>query len=255
MTLFRIGFLPVTVLDLIDILVVAVIFYQLFNLMRGTKAASMLIGLLFILVASFISQWLHLDSLYWVIGKLSAVWILAFLIVFQPELRGILTQLGQGRLLSRIVTGHRIQITSELIQAVGQMSDQKIGALMAIQRNVGLRGYAETGKHFTADISAPLIVAIFTPPGPMHDGAMIIEGNKIIAAGATLPLAQNQERSIGLGMRHQAALGLSEETDALIVVVSEENGSIAVAREGKIRRGVDLSQLRGLLTLALEPES
>ena len=252
MTFFRIAFIEFGILDIIDILIVSYIIYRFIILMHGTRAVSMLIGLGLILFLAFISTWLDMNSLKWLMARLGTVWVIAFLIVFQPELRNALTQLGNAPIFKRFVSTEGRKVVAAVIEAVELLSAAKVGALIAIKRDVGLKGYEETGKKMGAEVTPELLVTIFTPHTPLHDGAVIIEGDRIIAAGCELPLTNSPRYQRSLGMRHRAGVGLSEETDALVVMVSEETGSISLAMRGHLRRNIGQENLRRLLEVSLK---
>lgn len=243
-----VGHIPMEfIVDAIDILIVTLLLYRLFSLMRGTRAVHMFFGLIGLFVLSVIAQWMHLIAVNWLISSLRTVWVIAFVIIFQPELRRALALLGQNPLLSRFVRMRESGIIPEILQAVQNLSEKRIGALIVLEKDQGLKNFVETGTAIDARVSAELIATVFTPSSPLHDGAVVIQNDRVVAAGCTLPLSQDQRLAPALGMRHRAALGLSEESDALIIVVSEQSGSIAYAENGKIHRGVDLSTLRSEL--------
>jgi diadenylate cyclase len=235
------------VVDAIDILIVTLLLYRLFSLMRGTRAVHMFFGLIVLFVLSVVAQWMHLIAVNWLISSLRTVWVIAFVIIFQPELRRALALLGQNPLLSRFVHMRESGVIPEIVKSVQDLSDRKTGALIVLERDQGLKNFQETGTPIDARVTAELIGTIFTPASPLHDGAVLIQGDRVIAAGCTLPLSQDERIAPALGMRHRAALGLSEESDALVIIVSEESGSIAYAQGGKLYRGVDLPALRAEL--------
>ncbi|HET6349877.1 MAG TPA: diadenylate cyclase CdaA [Candidatus Krumholzibacteria bacterium] len=235
------------IIDAIDILIVTLLLYRLFSLMRGTRAVHMLFGLIVLFVLSVVAQWVHLIAVNWLISSLRTVWVIAFVIIFQPELRRALAMMGQNPLLSRFVRMRESGVIPEILKSVQEMSDKRIGALLVLEKDQGLKNFEETGTPIDARVTAELIGTLFTPASPLHDGAVIVQNDRILAAGCTLPLSQDERVAPALGMRHRAALGLSEESDALVIVVSEESGAIAYATGGKLYRGVDLSALRSEL--------
>jgi len=235
------------IIDAIDILIVSLLLYRLFSLMRGTRAVHMFFGLIVLFVLSVVAQWAHLIAVNWLISSLRTVWVIAFVIIFQPELRRALSMLGQNRLLSRFVRMRQSGVIPEIVRSVQDLSERKIGARIVLEKDMGLKNYAETGTSIDARVTADLIGTLFTPASPLHDGAVIVQNDRVVAAGCTLPLSQDARLAPALGMRHRAALGLSEESDALVIVVSEETGSIAYANDGKLYRKVDLAQLRSEL--------
>ena len=234
-------------IDLLDIIIVAYLFYRLFLLIKGTRAIQMFIGLFLLIIVSFVAQWLNLNALNWIVSSLKTVWVIAFVILFQPELRKALTQLGQNRILGMFLKVESSGTVTEIVRACQLIVQKGLGAIIVIERDVGLKNYIETGTRLDAKVTDELILTIFTPPGPLHDGAVIIEKDRIIAAGCILPLSQNPRIGRALGTRHRAGLGLSEETDALVIIISEETGSISLAREGKLKRKLELNALRNEL--------
>jgi len=259
------GFLASHWRDILDVFLLSSIFYYLFRFIRGTRAAQMFVGLLLLLFLSLIAGALQLNGLNWLISSLKTVWVLAFLILFQPELRKALTSLGGGKLFSSFTRTQEISILGELVRAVESMAEKHIGALIVIERTVGLKNIVETGTPLEAKVSAELLATLFTPPSPLHDGAVVINGDRVLAAGCILPLSQNPHLAYALGTRHRAGLGMSEESDSLVVVVSEESGKISIAEGGRLIPNLDPGALRSNLatlfdvrpdtTPAEEPES
>ena len=231
--------------DILDILIVSYFLYRLFSLMRGTRAVHMFFGLIVLFILWVIARFTNMIAVNWIISSLRTVWVIAFVIIFQPELRRALAMMGQNRFLSRFVSvSESTGMVPEIIKAVSNMAEKKIGALIALEKDMGLKNYAETGTKVDAKVTSELLGTIFTPPSPLHDGAVIIQNNRVVAAGCILPLTQDPRVSASLGTRHRAALGLSEETDAIVIVVSEETGTIAYAEGGKLHRKIDLNTLR-----------
>jgi diadenylate cyclase len=246
------------ILDVVDILLVAFLFYHIFLLVRGTRASQMFLGLAGILALTGLAELAHLSALNWILASLRTVWLVAFLIIFQPELRKALSQIGNSWLFRKLVHLESISHLGEIEDALTNLSRRGLGAIVVLERNTGLRGVAETGTILDAVLSAELLETIFTPPSPLHDGAVIVRGNQIVAAGCILPLSQNPNWERSLGTRHRAAVGLTEETDALCLVVSEETHSISIAEKGNLIRNVDTTSLKGILsryTLATPEES
>ncbi len=235
------------VIDAIDIAIVSFLLYHLFALMRGTRAVHMFFGLIVLFLLSVIAEWMNLIAVNWLISSLRTAWLIAFVIIFQPELRRALSMLGQNRLLNRFVRVRQSHVIPEVVKAVQEMAEKKVGALIVLEKDMGLKNYVETGTPVDARVSAELIEALFTRPSPLHDGAIVIQNDRVVAAGCTLPLSQDQRTAQALGMRHRAALGLSEETDALVVVVSEESGTVSYAYDGKLYRKIDLATLKNEL--------
>ena len=248
------GFISGWWIDILDIVIVTFLFYKLFQLIRGTRAAQMFLGLIVIIAASFIADWLRLDALNWIISSLKTVWVVAFVIIFQPELRRVLAQLGQSRFVRYFVRAQHLAVLDEIARAARELSHKRIGALIVIARQASLRGYIETGTRINARVTYELLCTIFTPQTPLHDGACIIVREQLVAAGCILPLSDNPMLPVSLGMRHRAAVGLTEETDSVVVVVSEETGRIAIAVRWNLRKNFDPEILRETLEEFLEPK-
>ena len=243
----RFGFILPGFLDIIQIVIVAVALYYVLRLLARTRAIQMLVGLLLLIGIYFIARFLNFDLIRAILEWLFQYGLIAALIVFQPELRNALARLGQTRMIRMFNRLEGREVAEELLEAVERLSRAKIGAIIAIQRDVGLDEYAETGTRLQARVGADLLVSLFAPYGPLHDGAVLIQGDTIIAAGVILPLTQYPVTDRTLGTRHRAALGLSEETDALIIVVSEETSQISLARRGRLERDVSLDRVRHAL--------
>lgn len=243
----RFGFILPGFLDIIQIVIVAVALYYVLRLLARTRAIQMLVGLLLLIGIYFVARFLNFDLIRAILEWLFQYGLIAALIVFQPELRNALARLGQTRMIRMFSRLEGREITEELLEAVERLSRAKIGAIIAVQRDVGLDEYAETGTRLQARVGADLVVSLFAPYGPLHDGAVLIQGDTIIAAGVILPLTQYPVTDRTLGTRHRAALGLSEETDALIIVVSEETSQISLAHRGRLERDVSLDRVRHAL--------
>lgn len=233
--------------DVFQILIVAIAFYYVLRLLARTRAIQMLIGLTLLVVVFFISRLLDLMLINRLLGTLFQYGAFAALIVFQPELRAGLSRLGQSRMIRLFNNMADTEVAEELMEGIERLSRAKVGAIVAMQRDVGLDEYAETGSRIHARVSADLLMSIFGPYGPLHDGAVLISGDTIIAAGVILPLTQFPITDKSLGTRHRAAIGLSEETDSLIIVVSEETSQISIAQRGQLERDVDMRRLREAL--------
>jgi diadenylate cyclase len=230
--------------DVLDIAIVAFIFYKLLVMVRGTRAFQMFIGLSVIFVLSFVSKILQMNALNWLFSGLQTVWLVAFVVLFQPELRRALSQAGQHRLYRRLFRVETRETVDEVIKAVQELAARRTGSLIVLRRSANLRNYVETGSRLDARVSAELLLTLFMPRTPLHDGAVIIEEDRILAAGCILPLSQSETVSRSLGTRHRAAIGLTEETDALVLVSSEESGRMSLARRGRLVTYEDTAALR-----------
>ncbi|MEJ2504294.1 MAG: diadenylate cyclase CdaA [Gemmatimonadota bacterium] len=215
---------------------------------RGRRSPpALLFGLLLLAAIYFVSEFVGLVVIGTILEYTFQYGVIAALIVFQPELRSALARLGQTRMLRLFAKMEESEVVEELVEAVERLSRAKIGAIVAIQREVGLDEYAETGTRIQARVSADIIVSIFAPYGPLHDGAVLVNADTLIAAGVILPLTQFPVADRSLGTRHRAAIGLSEETDALVVVVSEETAQVSMAQRGRLERNVSPERLRAAL--------
>ncbi|MDD3242657.1 MAG: diadenylate cyclase CdaA [Eubacteriales bacterium] len=243
----------IRVLDLLDIALLAVLIYQLIKLTRETRASQVLKGFAIVLIVSQVSKWLHLDGLAQLMSYIMNSGVVVLVILFQPELRRALERLGAGTFLDSSTlraVAHETDggyVAAELQHAIQDMAKSRIGALIVLQRTNTLESIIESGTVIDAQVSRELIENIFVPNTPLHDGATIINGGRIVAAGCFLPLTSNIDLSHELGTRHRSALGMSEHTDALVIVVSEETGIISVAEGGKLRRYMDQYSLSELL--------
>lgn len=233
-----------TALDFIDIAIVSFIFYHILRFIKGTRAIQMIIGLAFVLLFALVANMWQFQGLKWIVDGVKTIWIVAFVIVFQPEIRKALTNLGKTRLVRFFLKETREENIDELIESSKTLRNRGLGGLIVIKRNVGLKGYLETGRALEAKVSSDLIVTIFSPYSPLHDGAVVIEGDTIIAAGCILPLSSNPSLDVKVGTRHRAAIGITEETDAVVIVVSEETREISFAQKGKLIRGLDAVTLK-----------
>ncbi|GAB4337000.1 MAG: diadenylate cyclase CdaA [Calditrichia bacterium] len=251
--IFKIGFLSVTVIDLLDITLVSYIFYKIYTFLRGSMAARMILGLLLVVVFSIIAEILNMNAASWIFSNLKTIWIIAFVIIFQPEFRRLLLYLGQNPILRRFVRVSTTRFIDETISAIGDLSRKNFGALIVLLKDAGLRSIVETGIPLQAQVSKPLILSIFNPRSPLHDGAIVIQNDLIIAAKCQLPLTENPKLDPSLGMRHRAALGLSEQADVLVLVVSEETGMISMAENGVLTRGLTEEGLKKRLMEAYSP--
>jgi len=234
-------------LDLLQILFVAFLLFRVLLIIQRTRAMQILLGVLVIAVAYLLSQVLRLTLIESLLSTLLQYGAIAALVVFQPELRTALSRLGQSRLLRIMNPMPENQLIDEIVQGVTELAREETGAIIVLEREVGLDEYAQTGSRERVGVSAAMLQTIFTPGTPLHDGAVIIVGSEIRAAGAILPLTQFPVTDKTLGTRHRAAIGLSEETDALVIVVSEETAKISVALRGRLERDVEPARLREIL--------
>ena len=233
--------------DLVDVAIVAVILYNILALIRGTRAMQISIGLLLLGSTFFVARAFDLPALEAISREILFYLPFAVIVLFQHEIRRALARVGTNPLLS-LFRRDRTPVALEAIAgATAALSANRLGALIAIERTQSLRMYAEAAKPVDALISRELLVSIFNPGSPLHDGAVIVRGNRIVAAGALLPLTDTPDPKLAHGTRHRAALGLSEESDAVIVIVSEENGSIAVATEGVLHENLDAAGLAAMM--------
>lgn len=252
MELFRYGFLQVTLWDVVDILLVTIVFLRLYKVMRGTIAAQIFVGLLVIVCASFVAQAVNLRVLAWLLHTLTDVWVIVFVVLFQPELRRLLLLLGRNPLVSALIRLDISESLDEVVEAARELAAKRHGALVVLVRTTNVNMFAETGIPIQAAISKELLVSIFNPTSPLHDGAVILKDRTIESARSVLPLSATT-RSGGrlLGTRHRAGLGITEQADVVAVIVSEENGTIAFAVDGKLESNMDAEHLRFKLYDAL----
>jgi diadenylate cyclase len=242
--------------SIVDIAFVTVILYQLLMLIKGTRAVQLLKGILVLLIISNISEFFHLNTIGWLMDKAWQMLFIALPVVFQPELRRALEQIGRGRFFVRhpqaIGPEALNQVTEELVRCTQVLSKNRIGALIAIERETGIQDYIETGIKIDGVVSSEFLVNIFIPNTPLHDGAVIIRGDRVAAAGCFLPLSENTNIQKELGTRHRAAIGLTEVSDALIIIASEETGAVSVALDGVLTRFLDEKALRELLSREIQ---
>ena len=240
-----------------DIAIVAYAIYRLLTFIRGTRAVALLNGLILLFGATFVATRLHLRATSWLLQRVEVGLLVALPVVFQPELRRALEQVGRGRFFTRTLPEEGPQgtqaIVSELCRAAGVLSRNRIGALVVLERETGLGDIAETGIKLDGLLSSEFLINIFIPKTPLHDGAVIVRGNRVVAAACFLPLAEAQPLAADVGGRHRAALGITEHCDAQALVVSEETGAISLASAGKLIRGIDMDTLSEMLDKALQP--
>ncbi|PYZ91909.1 TIGR00159 family protein [Salipaludibacillus keqinensis] len=235
---------------IVDILLVAFVIYKLIMVIRGTRAVQLVKGITVILAVWFLSGYLGLNTLQWIMQQAVTYGLLAIIIIFQPELRRALEQLGRGHLFqsSSIADDEEVKQSIEhIIKAANYMGKRRIGALISLERETGMNDYIETGILMNAKLTSELLINVFIPNTPLHDGAVILKNNEIMAAGCYLPLSENPFISKELGTRHRAALGVSEVTDSITIAVSEETGGISVTKNGELHRNLDEDALRKTL--------
>lgn len=241
-------------LDLIDILIVAFLIYQLLQFIRGTHAVQMALGALVLVLLYWLSQLLHLETVNWLLRTFMPYLVFGIIVVFQAEIRKVLAQLGKTPLPGMFGSPRTEEVIDEVVLAATTLAAQRTGAIVVVERDMGLRSYIETGIALDAYVTYDLLISIFNPGTPLHDGAVIIQGNRVAAAACFLPLTVNPQLSRELGSRHRAAIGVTEDTDALAVVVSEETGVISLVVGGRIRRELEAASLKAALLDVLEVE-
>lgn len=233
---------------IVEILILAVFFYYTILFFRGTRGAQVLLGFVSsIIILILLTRLFHLDALNWLLQRLSGYLVVTFIVIFQPEIRRALAELGKQHIFSS--APQERNMVDPIVEAASRLAADKIGALIAIEREIGTRAIQETGTRLNSLVSEELLCTIFFPRTPLHDGGVVIVGNRIAAAGCLFPLSQ---RDLGKsGTRHRAAVGLSEETDAIVVVVSEETGGLSLAYKGRLIRSLDEAHLRRILSMVL----
>ncbi|MEN1759904.1 diadenylate cyclase CdaA [Anoxynatronum sibiricum] len=242
--------------DIVDMAIVAFVFYKLYTLIRETRAEQLIKGILVLLVATPLSEVLQLHVIHWILRNTMTVGLIALLIVFQPEMRRALEYIGRTKFLTKSIADIEQEEIQRLVEEVGEaaasLSRQKIGALIVIEKDTGLNEVVETGTLITGLVSRALLINIFIPNTPLHDGAVVIRKNKIMAAGCFLPLTENTYLNKELGTRHRAGLGITEKSDSLVVIVSEETGAISIAENGKLTRYLDVDTLKKRIDSSFE---
>ena len=252
-------FYNIRIQDFFDIAIVAYVFYRAIGLIKETRAGQLIRGIILILLATQISEWIGLYTIHWILRNTMTVGVIALIVVFQPELRRALKHLGRSRFFSNFFDKQSddqpTKTIEEIIKAVQVLAKEKTGALIVLERETKLGDVIETGIKMDALVSGELLVNTFIPNTPLHDGAMIIREDRIMASGCFLPLTENQNLSKQLGTRHRAGLGITESSDALVVIVSEETGIISLAMDGKLSRYLDIKSLKQILiNLLVEKE-
>jgi len=244
------------IISVIDILIVAFVMYKAMMIIKGTRAVQLIKGLAVLIMASLISSWVGFRTFGWILSQLQTVLVVAIPVVFQPELRRALEQLGRGKFFARpmaMLNQEALEnLVNEVVKAIKVLAKSNLGALIILERETGINDFIETGIKVDGLVSTELLVNIFIPKSPLHDGAVIIRGDRVIAASCFLPLSENPNLSKELGTRHRAGLGLTEQSDAIAVIVSEETSVISVAEEGRLTRYLDESTLKELLSKRLQ---
>jgi diadenylate cyclase len=250
-------FVPIRLSDVIEVAIVSVILYQLYRMMRGTIGMQVLLGLLALVILDNVVTAMNMRVLRALFSTIGEVFVLAIIILFQPEIRRALSLLfGQVPLISRLLTSpDQSRAADQVIKAVSAFSRDRVGALIVFERTSGLRAFIETGTVLDSRVSQELLSSIFHPKSPLHDGAVVIQSGQIAAARCILPVSESKRLSPHLGLRHRAAVGISEETDAFVVVVSEERGSISVAEQGTLSPNLTEADLRQRMASAFAPQS
>ncbi|MBI2679119.1 MAG: TIGR00159 family protein [Candidatus Koribacter versatilis] len=242
------GFTPPSFAALIDVLVLAVLIYQLLVLLRGTRAMHMLIGVGIVVMLIAVARFARLSTLSWLVDRFLPYAGIALIIVFSAEIRLMLSRLGRSFTRSRLTQAVAAESYEDVVLAANLFAQNRTGALIVIEREIGLRTYVESGVPLDAKLTYDLLASIFQPSAPLHDGAVIVQRDRVAAAACFLPLSMNPRLSTQLGTRHRAAIGITEESDAIAVVVSEETGAITLAVAGKIERGLSVERLRERLS-------
>jgi len=244
--------------DIVDIVIMSYVFYRLILIIRGTRAEQLVKGLIILLLAMVISDQVGFDAFNWTLRQVMTIGLIAIPIVFQPELRRALEHLGRGKIFKTPYWNWSTQdfesMLTELIKAIPVLVKKRIGALIVIERTTGLKDWVSTGIPIEGVVTAELLINIFFPRSPLHDGAVIMQGNQVVAAGCYLPLTEDPTLSKELGTRHRAAIGISENSDAVAIVISEETGIISIAHDGVLTRYLDEKKLRSVLRELLSPE-
>jgi len=237
--------------DAIDIGLVSFLIYKLLQLIRGSRAFQMVLGTLIVVTLFFVSRWARLETVNWLLRNSLAYIGFAIIVLYQAELRKVLAHLGKAPLFRLLGQQHTSETIDEVVLAITTLARRKTGAIMVIERDIGLRSYIEGGIILDAILTYDLLLSIFNPKTPLHDGAAIVQSNRVAAAACFLPLSINPQLSKELGTRHRAAIGITEDTDAVAIVVSEETGTVSYVEDGNILRGVDGETLRAKLIRAL----
>lgn len=247
------------IIDIIEIILISFFVYQFMVWIKFTRAYTLLKGILLVLAFIFVAYIFKMNTILWIVRNLADVLIIGVIVIFQPELRKVLEQLGQKKIMSAIIpfdNGREVQerftdkTINELVKACFDMGEVKTGALIVIEREIRLTEYERTGINIDAMLTSQLLINIFEHNTPLHDGAVIVRGNRVAAATCYLPLSDNMELSKQLGTRHRAGVGISEVSDSLTIIVSEETGKVSIAQDGKLQSGINSAALREALVKA-----
>jgi len=247
----------IAVTDVLDILIVTYVIYKILAFIRETRAQQLVKGLLILVAAYFLSDLLHLYTLHWILKATVTLGAFALIVIFQPELRRGLEYVGRSKLVKvgQLDKDHAKRIVDEFVRAIGEFSRTRTGALIIIERETALNDIAESGTLIDADITAQLLGNIFYEGAPLHDGAVIVRRGRVYAAGCVLPLTENKELNKSLGTRHRAGIGITENSDALVFIVSEETGIISMAEDGKLTRFLDTKAVEKVLLNIFVPKA
>ena len=240
----------IAITDILDIAIVTFIVYKIIGFIRETRAEQLAKGLLFLVAVMLLSKSMHLYTLHWMLSSIMTVGLIAVVVIFQPELRRALEHLGRSKItsvLSEVDKEEAKHMINQMVEAVSSMSASRTGALIVIEQEISLNDIVETGTVIDAAISEQMLGNIFYEGAPLHDGALIIRGDRLYAAGCVLPLTQNKALNKELGTRHRAGIGITENSDALVIIVSEETGVISVAQNGKLTRFLDTKKIEKML--------
>jgi len=237
---------------LVEIGILWFAFYVILIFARGTRGVQVLKGIIFIMLFFIVTQQLGLDTINWIFTKMFAISVITVLIIFQPELRRGLASLGQHKWSG--IFFRESEVIKEIVKATLSLSGRKIGALIAIERDSNLSNYIESGIEIDGNVSTELLITVFMPNTPLHDGGVVISGNRVVGAGCLFPLTQNPRVSRTLGTRHRAGLGLSEETDSVVIIISEETGGVSVATGGRLTHNLDKDALERALNNLFRPD-
>ncbi len=255
MDIFKIGFLNVTLIDFLDIAIVTVVIYWIYRSLKDTVAIQILIGLMIIIGLQFFTEAINLKSLNWILRTISDIWLLAFIILFQPELRKLMLMLTRSPLFRIFVKSKISETIDEVIDSILELSEKHVGALIVFPRTQNVQMTVGTGIPLQATVSRELLVSIFNTKSPLHDGAVIIDNDMVVAARCVLPLSTaTKYEGKNLGTRHRAGLGLSEQVDAVVLILSEETGGISLAESGNLTVNIPKAQINTYLRAKLSQD-